>query len=129
LSSETHPDILLIKKTTLLLGIILINESKLLNSRKRVSFSTLFRPENRFHIENEKIFWDKRFKGGFFRHNRYFGPRGEILFYFAVLFGTTNLIRNNLKREKNIDSLLNDRNVFYTACLPIEMRTISKKHN
>ena len=78
----------------------------------------------RFHIENQDILWDKRLKGGFFRHTRYFGPRGELIFYSLALITAYRLIRNNLNRENNIDSLLNDRNVYYPVSLPYEMRKI-----
>ena len=54
--------------------------SKILYSRSRVSFLRLWAPG--IHIEGEDYIFDKRLKGGMFRNFRYFGPRGEILFYF-----------------------------------------------
>lgn len=58
------------------------------------------------------------------KHFRYFGPRGELLWYTGLIVGSYWLIRNNINRENVIDSSLNDRNVFYRAELPAEMRKI-----
>lgn len=93
--------------------------------RKRIAISGLLRPESKTHFENEDIFWDRRMKAGYLRHNRYFGARGELFFLGLFLCGAYCFTRNNLSREKNIDSLLNDRNVFYSVSLPLEMRKIN----
>ena len=96
--------------------------SKILYARTRVSFTRMFAPG--IHIEAEDYILDKRLKGGIFRHFRYFGPRGEILFYaFFVIVGT-RILMNNIRREETIDSLLNDRNVYNRLALPFEERKI-----
>ena len=96
--------------------------SKMLYARRRVSFTRIFAPG--IHIEAEEYIMDKRLKGGIFRHFRYFGPRGEILFYFGLVLGLRQLFLNNINREENIDSVLNDRNVYLRAELPFEDRKI-----
>ena len=94
----------------------------MLYARRRVSFTRIFAPG--IHIEAEDYIMDKRLKGGIFRHFRYFGPRGEILFYFGLVLGLRQLFLNNINREENIDSVLNDRNVYLRAELPFEDRKI-----
>ena len=94
----------------------------MLYARRRVSFTRLFAPG--IHIEAEDYIMDKRLKGGILRHFRYLGPRGEILFYFVAVLAMRKLILNNLNREENIDSILNDRNVFLRLELPVEDRKI-----
>jgi hypothetical protein len=96
--------------------------SKMLYARTRVSFTRLFAPG--IHLEAEDYIMDKRLKGGFLRHFRYFGPRGEILFYFFAVLAASKIFVNNLNREDNIDSILNDRNVFFRLELPYEERKI-----
>ncbi len=96
--------------------------SKILYARRRVSFTRIFAPG--IHIEAEDYIMDKRLKGSTFRHFRYFGPRGEILFYSLLVIAGLRLFTNNLSRENNIDSLLNDRNVYNRIELPFEIRKI-----
>ena len=97
--------------------------SKILYSRSRVSFLRMWAPG--IHIEGEEYIFDKRLKGGFLRNFRYLGPRGEILFYFFFVLGVCTLFKNNLTRERAIESLLNDRNVYFKVDLPIEHRKIN----
>jgi hypothetical protein len=94
----------------------------MLYNRDRISFTRLFGAG--FHIEGEKTLFDKRLKTGIFRHNRYFGPRGELLFYAGLVYLTTYFMKNNLKREQNVESLMNDRNVYLRVNLPLSDRLI-----
>ncbi len=96
--------------------------SKILYARRRVSFTRLLSPG--IHIEAEDYIMDKRLKVGMFRHFGYFGPRGEILLYFFTACFATRIMLLNLRRETNIESLLNDRNVFLKLELPVEERKI-----
>lgn len=96
--------------------------SKILYARRRVSFTRLFAPG--IHIEAEDYIMDKRLKGGVFKHFRYFGPRGEILFYALFALVCARIAKNNICREKSIDSVLNDRNVYLKVELPFEDRKI-----
>ena len=96
--------------------------SKMMYARSRISFTRVFAPG--FHIEAEEYIMDKRLKGGMFRHFRYFGPRGEILFYFFLVLAASRLVRNNLQRENNIEEVLNDTNVFLRIDLSAEDRKI-----
>lgn len=96
--------------------------SKILYSRSRISFLRLWAPG--IHIEGEEYIFDRRLKGGMLRNFRYFGPRGEILFYLFIVLAMSRLFTVNLKRENNIESLLNDRNVYFKVDLPFEDRKI-----
>ncbi len=96
--------------------------SKILYSRSRVSFLRMWAPG--IHIEGEDYIFDRRMKGGMLRNFRYFGPRGEILFYFLFVLAMSRLFKNNLTRENTIESVLNDRNVYFKVDLPLEDRKI-----
>lgn len=96
--------------------------SKIMYARTKVGFSRLFAPG--IHIEAEDYIFDKRLKGTFFKHWRYFGPRGELLFYFFFVLGMTTLFRNNLSRDENIENILNDREVYTKVDLPLNDRII-----
>jgi hypothetical protein len=99
--------------------------TRMLFARRRVGFSRMMAPG--IHIEAEDYIWDKRLKGGFFRHFRYFGPRGEILFYFFLVLATARFFRNNLSRAEEIESVMNDRNVYLKLNLDYEHRKIEPK--
>ena len=96
--------------------------SKLMYNRSRVGLHRVFGPG--FHMEAEHYLFDRRFKLPMFRHFRYFGPRGELFVYFLVLLGLRKVINNNLQREENIESLLNDRNTFFKVELPLKYRKL-----
>ncbi len=96
--------------------------SKLMWNRNRIALTRLIGPG--FHMEAEKSLFDRRFKLQMFRHFRYFGPRGELFIYFLIFLGFKELINNNIEREKNIDSLLNDKNTFFKVYLPIELKKL-----
>jgi len=96
--------------------------SKLMYNRSRVGLHRVIGPG--FHMEGEHSLFDRRFKLPMFRHFRYFGPRGELFVYFVVLLGLRKMINNNLQREENIESLLNDRNTFFKAELPLKYRKL-----
>ena len=98
--------------------------SKMLWARNKISFTSLFAPG--MHIESEKEIWDRRLKGRIFRHFRYFGGRGEIIIYTIFILSLARLARNNLNRQGNIESLLNDRNVYNKIELPFNQRVINK---
>ena len=95
----------------------------MLYNRDRVSFTRLFGAG--FHIEGEKTLFDKRLKTAINRHNRYFGPRGEILFYAGLVYVMMTFLRNNLNREKSVESVMNDRNVYLRVNLPFSDRLIN----
>lgn len=96
--------------------------SKLMYNRSRVGLSRALGPG--FHMEAEHYLFDRRFKLPMFRHFRYFGPRGELLIYFLLVLGLKKLITNNLQREENIESQLNDRNTFLKLDLPAKYRRL-----
>jgi hypothetical protein len=96
--------------------------SKLMWNRNRIAFTRLIGPG--FHMEAEKSLFDKRFKLPMFRHFRYFGPRGELFIYFLVFCGVNRQIKNNIQRENNIDSLLNDRNTYFKVNLPNDLKSL-----
>lgn len=96
--------------------------SKVLYNRSRIGISRLFGAG--FHMEGEHSLFDRRYKLPMFRHFRYLGPRGEIFVYFLLLVGITKLIKNNLKREENIESLLNDKNTYFKVELPLIYRKL-----
>jgi hypothetical protein len=97
--------------------------SKMLYARRRVSFTRIFAPG--IHLEAEEYILDKRLKGGIFRNFRYFGPRGEFLFYFFFALCTSKIVLNNINRELTMNSILNDRNVYNSLELPFETRKIN----
>jgi hypothetical protein len=97
--------------------------SKMLYARSRIGFTRIWAPGT--HIEAEEYIFDKRLKGSFFRHFKYFGPRGEFAIYFITVVLLCKLVKNNLTRENNIESLLNDRNVYFKVDLPLEHRKIN----
>ncbi len=94
--------------------------SKMLWARRRVAFTRVFAPGN--HLEAESYIMDRRLKTGIFRHFRYLGPRGEFIVYFAVVLLARRVYLNNIYREHNIESVLNDRDVFLKVDLPVELR-------
>lgn len=96
--------------------------SKLMYNRSRVGIHRLFGPGS--HMEAEHSLFDRRLKMQMFRHFRYLGPKGELFFYFLVIVGFRKLINNNLQREENIESVLNDRNTFLKVDLPREYRKL-----
>lgn len=96
--------------------------SKLMYNRSRVGLHRVIGPG--FHMESEHYLFDRRFKLPMFRHFRYFGPRGELFVYFLVLLGLRKVVTNNLQREENIESLLNDRNTFFKVELPANLRRL-----
>ncbi len=96
--------------------------SKLLYNRSRVGLHRIFGPG--FHMEAEHYLFDRRFKLPMFRHFRYFGPRGELFIYCIFILGLKKMIDNNIQREENIESLLNDRNTFFKADLPLNFRKL-----
>jgi hypothetical protein len=95
----------------------------MLYARSRVGFTRLWAPGS--HIEAEGYLFDKRMKTGFYRHFRYLGPRGEITVYIIIALCLNRLVKNNLLRESNIETLLNDRNAYFKIDLPLEERTIN----
>ncbi len=97
--------------------------SKMLYARKRVSFTRMFAPG--IHFEAEDYIMDKRLKGGMFRHFRYFGPRGEIIWYGLATMALICVCKMNIKREENIEGVLNDNNVYLKLELPMESRKIN----
>jgi hypothetical protein len=101
---------------------LLANFSNMLYNRDRMSFTRLFGVG--FHIEGEKTLFDKRLKTGINRHNRYFGPRGEILFYIGLVWIMTKFLRNNLTREQTVETIMNDRNIYLRVNLPYSDRLI-----
>jgi hypothetical protein len=96
--------------------------SKLMYNRSRVGLHRVIGPG--FHMEAEHYLFDRRFKLPMFRHFRYFGPRGELFIYFLLLVGIRKAVTNNLQREENIESLLNDRNTFFKVELPVSFRRL-----
>jgi len=96
--------------------------SKLMYNRSRVSLHRALGPG--FHMEGEHSLFDRRFKLPMFRHFRYFGPRGELFIYFLLILGLRKIINNNIQREENIESLLNDRNTFFKLELPFDLRKL-----
>jgi hypothetical protein len=96
--------------------------SKLMYNRSRVGLHRVFGPG--FHMEAEHYLFDRRLKLPMFRHFRHFGPRGELFVYFLVILGLKKMINNNLQREENIESLLNDRNTFFKVELPVKYRKL-----
>ena len=97
--------------------------SKLMWNRNRIALTRLIGPG--FHMESEKNLFDRRFKLPIFRHFRYFGPRGELFIYFIMFCGINRAIKNNLKREENIDSLLNDKNTYFKVYLPANLKKLN----
>ena len=97
--------------------------SKILYARRRVSFTRIFAPG--IHIEAEDYIMDKRLKGGMFRHFRYFGPRGEIIFYGLFTMTCVCIAKTNINREEALESVLNDRNVYLRLDLPYNYRKIN----
>jgi hypothetical protein len=97
--------------------------SKMLYARRRVSFTRIFAPG--IHLEAEEYILDKRLKGGIFRNFRYFGPRGEFLFYFFVALCASKVALNNINRELTMNSVLNDRYVYNSVDLPFDSRKIN----
>ena len=97
--------------------------SKLMWNRNRIALTRLIGPG--FHMESEKNLFDRRFKLPMFRHFRYFGPRGELFIYFLMFMGINRAIKNNIKREENIDSLLNDRNTYFRVYLPNNLKSLN----
>lgn len=94
--------------------------TKLLYNRSRIGINRLFGTGS--HMEAEHTLLNRRLSTGMFRHFRYFGPRAELFVYFLVLVSLKRLINYNLQREKNIESLLNDRNTFFKIELPVKYR-------
>jgi hypothetical protein len=97
----------------------------MLYNRRKLSFTRLFGPG--FHIEGQDTVWDRRLKGTYFRHFRYFGPRGEFLIYAGVICLVSGFLKRNFKRQDNIEALFNDRNVFFKLELPYEKRKINNQ--
>ena len=85
--------------------------SNMLYSRERIGFSKLLYPFS--HVEGASKMFDRRFYTRIYKTFPYFGPRGELLWIFGVLFLAKCITKNNLERE-NIDKHFVDRNVFYT---------------
>jgi hypothetical protein len=88
-----------------------------------MSFTRIF--GSGVHIEAEKSLFDKRLKTTINRHNRYFGPRGEILIYIGLVWIATKFLRNNLLRDQTVESIMNDRDVYLRVNLPLSDRLIN----
>jgi hypothetical protein len=87
-----------------------------------LSFTRLFGPG--FHIEGEGTIFDRRLKGTYMKHFRYFGARGELLIYALTILLMSRFIKRNFERQENIESLFNDRNVYFKVDLPSQYRKI-----
>lgn len=96
--------------------------SKILNSRSKFGFTRLFAPG--MHIEAQEYLFDKRLKAGFFRHFRYLGPRGEFVWIALFVLGLNYIAKKNINREESVESVLNDRNVYFKVYLPKDQRKI-----
>jgi hypothetical protein len=91
-------------------------------NRDRMAFTRIFGAG--YHIEGEETMFDKRLKLSMNRHMRYFGPRGEMLIYLGAVLLVSRCLKNNFKREENIESVMNDRNVYLRVDLPLSERKV-----
>lgn len=97
--------------------------TKLIYNRSRVGIHRALGPGS--HMEAEHYLFNRRFNLPMFKHFRYLGGRGEFFIYFLVVVALKRLITYNLQREVNIESLLNDRNTFFAADLPVKYRKLN----
>ena len=91
-------------------------------NRRRLSFTRAFGPG--FHIEGESSIFDRRLKGTYMKHFRYFGARGELIVYTLAIALMSRFIKRNFERQENIESMFNDRNVYFKVDLPFKYRQI-----
>lgn len=94
----------------------------MLYNRRKLSFTRVFGPG--FHIEGQSVIFDRRLKGTYMKHLRYFGARGELLIYTLAIGFMSHFIRKNFERQENIESLFSDRNVYFKVELPYKYRKI-----
>ncbi len=84
--------------------------SKMMKSRRSIGFTRIFYPGA--HFEGELKYFERRHKTHYFKYNRIFGARGEILVALLAVWLFTRGAKSSLERE-NIDQMFCDRDTYY----------------